>query len=158
MSQPAPPAHNTSSNPAGLIRLEMSLPTALELCTLGAATLVDIRQSFELDMKGAIPDTVHIPLCEVKLMLGQTLTEDEQDTLDAGRPTPVDAQSFFTTLNRVHHDRDHLVLIICNSGRRSLYAAELFRDLGYPRAWSVAGGFQAWKKHMQATGSLGRAG
>lgn len=126
--------------------LEMSLPTALELCRLGAASMVDIRQSFEIDMKGAIPGTVHIPLCEVKLMLGQSLTDDEQDILDAGRPAPVDAQSFFTTLNRLHHDHDHLVLIICNSGRRSLHAAQLLRNLGYRRAWSVAGGFQAWRK------------
>jgi rhodanese-related sulfurtransferase len=152
MSQPSPATADplAAALPQTAARLEMSLPTALELCALGAATLVDIRQSFEIDMKGAIPDTVHIPLCEVKLMLGQTLSDDEQDTLDAGRPTPVDAQTFFTTLNRLHHDHDHLVLIVCNSGRRSLYAAQLLRDLGYPRAWSVAGGFQAWKKLQQA--------
>ncbi|WP_445175138.1 rhodanese-like domain-containing protein [Microcoleus sp.] len=35
---------------------------------------------------------------------------------------------------------------MCNSGRRSLYAARLLRSMGYPKALSVAGGFQAWKK------------
>jgi rhodanese-related sulfurtransferase len=130
--------------------LEISLAAALELCTLGMASLVDIRQSFELDLKGAIPGAVHVPLCEVKLMLGHTLTDDEQDILDAGRPAPVDAQGFFTTLNRLHHDHDHLVLIICNSGRRSLHAAQLLRDLGYRRALSVAGGFLAWRKLQAA--------
>ena len=39
-----------------------------------------------------------------------------------------------------------LLLLTCNSGRRSLYAADLLRSLGYPKALSVAGGFQAWKK------------
>jgi rhodanese-related sulfurtransferase len=39
-----------------------------------------------------------------------------------------------------------LLLCVCNSGRRSLAAASLLRSLGYPKALSVAGGFQAWKK------------
>jgi rhodanese-related sulfurtransferase len=127
-------------------RLEISLGSALELCRLGLATLIDIRQSFEIELKGAIPDTVHVPMCEVKLMLGHTLTEDEQDILDAGQPKDIDAQTFFGTMNRLHHGRDHLLLCICNSGRRSLAAAAMLRQLGYPKALSVAGGFQAWRK------------
>jgi rhodanese-related sulfurtransferase len=130
--------------------LEISLPTSLELCRLGLATMVDIRQAFEIDLKGAIPGTLHIPLFEVKQLLGHPLSEDEQDILDAGRPTPVDVQGFFTTINRLHHVHDHIVLIVCNSGRRSLYAARLLRDMGYPKALSVAGGFQAWKKLQAA--------
>lgn len=126
--------------------LEVTLPTALELSRLGLATMIDIRQSFEIEMKGAMPDTVHIPMFEMKRMLGHTLTEDEQDILDAGEPKDMDAQTFFTTINQLHHGRDHLLLCICNSGRRSLTAASLLRSLGYPKALSVAGGFQAWKK------------
>jgi rhodanese-related sulfurtransferase len=130
--------------------LEVSLPTAQELCRLGLATLIDIRQSFEVEMKGAIPDTVHIPMLEVKVMLGHVLTEDEQDTLDAGTPKDIDAKNFFTMINQLHHGRDHLLLCICNSGRRSLAAASLLRSLGYPKALSVAGGFQAWKQQQAA--------
>ena len=125
--------------------LEISLPAALELCKLGLGTMIDIRQTFEIELKGAIPGTVHIPMFEVKRMLGHTLTEDEQDVLDAGKPQDIDAQSFFTMINRLHHGRDNLLLCICNSGRRSLHAASLLRSLGYPKALSVAGGFQAWK-------------
>ena len=130
--------------------LEITLPTALELCRLGLATMIDIRQSFEIEMKGAIPNAVHIPLFEVKLMLGHTLTEDEQDILDAGQPKDLDAMTFFTMINHLHHARDHLLLCICNSGQRSLTAASLLRSLGYPKALSVAGGFQAWKKFQVA--------
>jgi rhodanese-related sulfurtransferase len=130
-------------DPAGL---EISLASALELARLKLGTMVDIRQAFEIEMKGAIPDTVHIPLFEVKQLLGHPLTEDEQDILDAGTPTPMDAQSFFTTINRLHHVHDHIVLLVCNSGRRTLYAAQLLRSMGYPKTLSVAGGFQAWKK------------
>jgi rhodanese-related sulfurtransferase len=131
--------------------LEITLPTALELCHLGLATMIDIRQSFEIELKGALPDTVHIPMFEVKLMLGHTLSEDEQDILDAGQPKDIDAKTFFTMINQLHHARDHLLLCICNSGRRSLTAASLLRSLGYPKALSVAGGFQAWKKLQIAT-------
>lgn len=126
--------------------LEISLPTALELCRLGLATMIDIRQSFELEMKGAIPDTVHVPMFEVKRMLGDALSEHEQEALDAGQPKEIDAKTFFTMINRLHHGHDHLLLCICNSGRRSLAAASLLRSLGYPKALSVAGGFVAWKK------------
>ena len=130
--------------------LEITLASALELCRLGLATMIDIRQSFELEMKGSIPDTVHIPMFEVKLMLGHALTEDEQEVLDAGQPKDIDARSFFTMINWLHHAHDHLLLCICNSGRRSLAAAALLRSLGYPKALSVAGGFQAWKKLQPA--------
>ena len=53
-------------------QLEISLPTALELCRLGLGTLIDIRQTFEIEMKGAIPDTVHIPLFEAQRMRGHS--------------------------------------------------------------------------------------
>jgi len=130
--------------------LEVTLPTALELCRLGLGTLIDIRQTFEIEMKGAIPGTMHIPLFEVKRMLGHALSEDEQDILDAGKPKDMDVMSFFTMINQLHHGRDHLLLCICNSGRRSLAAAALLRQMGYGKALSVAGGFQAWKKLQQA--------
>jgi rhodanese-related sulfurtransferase len=134
--------------------LEISLASAMELAKLGLGTLVDIRQSFEIEVKGAIPGTVHIPLFEIKRMLGDALTEDEQDAIDMGKPSEIDVKSFFTTMNRLHHVRDHILLCVCNSGRRSLVAADMLRSLGYPKALSVAGGFQAWKK-LQAPPAAG---
>jgi rhodanese-related sulfurtransferase len=139
-----------SELPENSAMLEISLPTAMELTRLGLATLIDIRQSFEVEMKGAIPDALHVPLFEVKVMLGHTLTEDEQDILDAGEPKDMDAKSFFTMINQLHHARDHLLLCVCNSGRRSVSAAVLLRSLGYPKALSVMGGFQAWQKLQTA--------
>jgi rhodanese-related sulfurtransferase len=137
---------DTPFTPEQREKLEISLASAMELCRLDLATMIDIRQGFELEMKGAIPDTVHIPMFEVKRMLGDRLTENEQDVLDAGKPKDMDVRSFFQMINKLHHARDNLLLCICNSGRRSLYAADLLRSLGYPKALSVAGGFQAWKK------------
>lgn len=145
---PTPPADDLDNPESAASRavLEISLASAIELTQLGLGTMIDIRQAFELDMKGRIPGTVHIPMIETKRMLGDTLSEDEQDTLDAGRPTDIDVREFFTTLNKIHHAGEQLVLCICNSGRRSLHAAKMLRSLGYGKALSVAGGFQAWKK------------
>jgi len=131
-------------------QLEISLGSALELVKLGLGTMIEIRQGFEIEMKGGIPGTVHIPLFEVKRLLGDQLTENEQEVLDAGRPSDIDIKGLITTINRLHHAHDHLLLLTCNSGRRSLYAAHLLRSLGYPKALSVAGGFQAWKKRQVA--------
>lgn len=127
-------------------QLEISLGSSLELVQLGLGTMIDIRQGFEIEMKGGIPGTVHIPLFEARKLLGDRLTENEQEVLDTGTPSDIDIKGLITTINRLHHARDHLLLITCNSGRRSLYAASLLRSLGYPKALSVAGGFQAWKK------------
>ena len=126
-------------------QLEITLATATELCELGLGCMVDIRQGFEIELKGAIPGTTHIPLCEVKLLLGHALNEDEQDTLDAGTPSAIDVQAFIRMVNQIHHVRDCILLCVCNSGRRSLVAARMLRSLGYARAYSVQGGFQAWK-------------
>jgi rhodanese-related sulfurtransferase len=142
--------------PEDRAQLEISLASAMELTRLGLGTMIDIRQAFELELKGEIPDTVHIPMFEVKRMLGDKLTGDEQDILDAGKPKEIDVKSFFTMINKLHHGRDNLLLCICNSGRRSLYAASLLRSLGYPKALSVAGGFQAWKK-LQAAADAKKA-
>ena len=54
-------------------KLEISLSSAAELCRLGLGTMIDIRQAFEIELKGAIPDTVHIPLFEVKQLLATHL-------------------------------------------------------------------------------------
>ncbi|MCK7491784.1 MAG: rhodanese-like domain-containing protein [Comamonadaceae bacterium] len=54
-------------------------------------------------------------------------------------------KAFFTMINQLHHAHEHLLLCICNSGRRSLTAASLLRSLGYPKALSVAGGFRPGK-------------
>lgn len=144
MTQPTP-SDPPSSMPSAS-SWKRACPPRWELCQLGLGTMVDIRQLFEIELKGGIPGTVHIPLYEVMQMLGHPLTADEQEALDCGEPADIDARGFFTTINQLHHVRDHIVLIICNSGRRSLYAARMLRNMGYGKALSVGGGFQAWKK------------
>ena len=143
MLQPPDSSHELPAE-----RLEISLASATALRRLGLGTMIDIRQAFEIDLKGAMPETVHVPLFEVKRMLGHALSEDEQDAIDTGKPNAIAVQDFFTMINRLHHAHDNILLFVCNSGRRSLYAARLLRSMGYPKALSVAGGFQAWKQQQ----------
>jgi rhodanese-related sulfurtransferase len=137
---------------------EISLSSAAGLCRLGLGAMVDIRQNFEIELAGAIPGTLHIPLFEAKRMLGHQLTEDEPEILDAGKAGAIDVQGYFTAINQMHHVRDGMLRTICNSGRRSVSAARLLGSMGYGKALSVAVGLQAWKIDKPALTPLGGAG
>lgn len=125
--------------------LEVSLASALELSWLGLGTLVDVRQSMEIELKGAIPASVHIPLFETPIK-APGLGRSEQAELDATHPTEADSASFLGMIHQLQHVREQIVLCVCNDGQRSLYAALLLRQAGYPKALAVTGGFQAWQR------------
>lgn len=48
-------------------------------------------------------------------------------------------------------DKSAPVVVYCKSGGRSALAAKTLRDLGYPHAVSMAGGFLAWSAAGKAT-------
>lgn len=121
--------------------LEISPSTAKELLKLGLASLIDIRQLFELEIKGRLSNATHIPFFEVKRGFGFNLTEEEQEILDADEPTNLDIRSFIKAINGLRQEGSQILLIVCNSGKRSLCATRLLRELGYPRTFSVHGGF-----------------
>lgn len=125
--------------------LEISLASALELSWLGLGTLVDVRQSLEIEHKGAIPASVQIPLFE-KPLKADGLDRTEQARLDVTHPTDTDGKAFLSMIHQLQHVREQIVLCVCNDGQRSLYAAQLLRLAGYPKALAVTGGFQAWQR------------
>ncbi|WP_018872420.1 rhodanese-like domain-containing protein [Thioalkalivibrio sp. ALJ16] len=125
-------------------KLEISVGAARELVDIGLAVLLDIRQPFELELEGAVEDAVSVPLFRLKQLLGRELTADEQELLDADEPDERDFQHFLSLINRHHVTQDQILLCLCNSGRRSLRAAQLLRDLGYARSLSVREGFRGW--------------
>jgi len=129
--------------PVNTAPTDVSPATAVEMATLGLACLIDIRQTFELDIKGSIPHATHIPFFNVKQFLGFQLTEVEQETLDAEEPGQLDIRSFIKAINTLRQDYDCIFLTVCNSGRRSLCATGLLRELGYRKTFSVTGGFIA---------------
>lgn len=125
--------------------LEITASTAAELVRLELACIIDIRQPFELELKGAIPRVTHVPFFQIKQALGLELTEEEQEVLDADEPSDMDIRSFIKALNQLRQGKDCILLIMCNSGRRSITATRLMRELGYLRAFSLQGGYQTFK-------------
>ena len=71
----------------------------------------------------------------------------EDDERAGGTPAgaiglPLDAVG--ERIAAIESRRDREILTICASGKRSLRAAQMLRDLGYTRLASVAGGFLRW--------------
>jgi sulfur-carrier protein adenylyltransferase/sulfurtransferase len=59
------------------------------------------------------------------------------------RSVPLDSLS--ETLPELAYSTDDPVLVYCSVGIRSVETAEMLRGRGYTRAYSLAGGFSAWK-------------
>ncbi len=131
-------------------QLEMTPQTALELQRLHLAVLIDIRQKFEIELQGEIAGASFLPLFHFKRMLGQPLTELEQEALDEDIPDMRDIQHFLAMINSMHHSKDLILVCICNSGHRSLTAARLLRLLGYEHSYSLAGGFLELDEFLEA--------
>ena len=117
--------------------------TALELIGLGLATMIDVRQPFELEMGGCLRCAENVPLLHFKRQLGRSLTEEEQEILDADVPDAGDIIAFLSAINKHHVQSDNIVLCICRSGKRSQHAVQLLRSINYNRCFSIAGGIQA---------------
>jgi rhodanese-related sulfurtransferase len=84
----------------------------------GAGTiLLDCRRQEELQV-ASVEGAVHIPMDQIE-------QRSEELETDGG-------------------GRDHQVLVICHTGRRSLRVAATLRALGFPNAYSVAGGIDLW--------------
>ncbi len=45
-------------------------------------------------------------------------------------------------------DRDKIYLIYCRSGNRSGQTCRLMAQMGFKKAYNLAGGIQAWNKHL----------
>ncbi len=138
-------------------RLEISLASATELCRLGLGTMVDIRQTFEIEMKGAMPDTVAHPAVR-----GQAAARPCADRRRAGHPRCRQAERH-RRAGLLHDDqpaapraRQHPAVRVQQRPAQPV-RRELLRSLGYGKALSVAGGFQAWKQLQRAGRCPGRS-
>ncbi len=142
------------------VPLEIDTNMARELLRLKIGALVDVRQPFELEVEGTVEGAESIPLFNFKKLLGHSLTEEEQEILDSDTPDNTDVRRFITAINRSHYQLGNVLLCLCNSGKRSVHAAQLLRSIGYERAFSVKGGIRAWRTPEEpaktATDDVGR--
>lgn len=49
-------------------------------------------------------------------------------------------------MDELEFDPDEPIAVMCHHGVRSMKAALMLRAMGYPRAYSVAGGIEAWSR------------
>ena len=87
------------------------------LASAGPPVLVDVREADEFE-QGAIKGAVHIPRGNL------------ESRIEALVP-----------------DRSSPVILSCQSGARSAFAAKALQDLGYEHVTSLKGGFSAWKQN-----------
>ena len=107
---------------AGAVTVE----EAHELAQAGVAKIVDVRTRAEYEHVGHVEGT---PLIEWRL-------DGEQ------HPDP----RFLARLAAAYPRKDEPLLLICRSGVRSHYAAELAARAGFTRVYNVLGGFeQGWR-------------
>lgn len=123
------------------IASEISWDTARELASTGLGELLDVRQPGEIEITPSIAGSKTFPLINMKSIMGRKRSADEID-MDEDMLIPIGA--IISMLNQ-HKDYGRILLCYCRSGRRSLEAAALLRQLGYPNAVSVIGGLNALK-------------
>lgn len=94
-------------------------------------TLVDVRMPWELKKEGKIATSINIPLQKLK---------------DALSLPP---EEFEIRFHRKMPAKDDCNLIFhCRSGKRSLKATKLAREMGWTCARHLIGGFNAWKSYF----------
>ncbi len=88
-----------------------------ELAGAEPPVLIDVREQDEYE-QGSIPGAVHIP---------RGFLESRVENVAIDRTTPI--------------------ILSCQSGARSAFAAKSLQDLGYENVRSLAGGFSGWKQN-----------
>ena len=98
-------------------------PEALAAVERGAL-LIDIRSDTDRERDGIVPGSLHIP---------RTVLEWRLDPDSAWRNPHVGGV-------------EQQVLLFCDHGYSSVFAAATLVDLGFTRAGDVVGGFVAWRE------------
>lgn len=89
--------------------------------------IVDIREPYEYDAMH-IPDTLNVP----RGILETACEYDFEETV----PELVEA-------------RDKEVVVVCRSGNRSIFAAEVMQKMGYQHVVSLQTGLRGWNEFEQ---------
>jgi molybdopterin/thiamine biosynthesis adenylyltransferase/rhodanese-related sulfurtransferase len=97
---------------------EVDAPSARELLeSIDPPLLVDVREQDEWN-EGHLPGAVHVPRGNLE-----------------------------SRIERAAPDRSRSIVLYCQSGNRSAFAAKTLEDLGYENVVSLAGGFTDWKRN-----------
>ncbi|WP_119081193.1 rhodanese-like domain-containing protein [Chitinophaga alhagiae] len=92
------------------------------------ATLIDIRESEELQQSGKIPGAVHAPRGMLEFYADETLP-----------------------YHKPEFDKRKKIILHCASGGRSALAAQTLKQMGYDNVAHLDGGIKAWKEAGEPT-------
>ena len=107
---------------AARARIEQLEPTEAFAATKGGALLIDIRSDLDRERDGIIPGSLHIP---------RTVLEWRLDPDSSWRNPYVGGLG-------------EQIVLVCDHGCSSVFAAATLVDLGFERVGEVVGGFAAW--------------
>ncbi|HEY1022980.1 MAG TPA: rhodanese-like domain-containing protein [Flavisolibacter sp.] len=93
----------------------------------GKATLIDIRESDELEQTGKIPGSVHAPRGMLEFYADNSLP-----------------------YHKPEFDKNKRIILHCASGGRSALAASTLKQMGYENVAHLDGGIKAWKEAGKA--------
>lgn len=90
-------------------------PAEVQRLVAAGALALDVREAGEV-ARGTVPDAMAIPRGRLEL--------DAPDWI---------------------FDPEGPIVVVCSTGRRSILAARLLREMGFVQACSLAGGLDAWQ-------------
>jgi rhodanese-related sulfurtransferase len=105
-------------------RLKRLKPETADAAVREGATLIDIRSDSQIARDGTIPDAILIQRNVLEWRLDPSSDHRHPRAPGLG---------------------DH-VIVVCDEGYASSFAAETLVELGFDRATDLDGGFQAWRR------------
>jgi rhodanese-related sulfurtransferase len=109
---------------AARARIERLEPAEALAAVDHGALLIDIRADVDRERDGIVPGSLHIP---------RTVLEWRLDPESAWRNPHVGGL-------------DQQIVLLCDHGCSSIFAAAALVELGFARAGDVVGGFAAWRE------------
>lgn len=109
-------------------QIENLTPEQVKTALSEGATLIDIRESEELQQSGKIPCAVHAPRGMLEFYADETLP-----------------------YHKPEFDKNKKIILHCASGGRSALAAQTLKQMGYENVAHLDGGIKAWKEAGQPT-------
>lgn len=77
--------------------------------------------------------------------------EDEVAGITAEYAIPIPRDMLELRLDDLGIKQSSKIFLLCQSGARSLFAAQALRHFGYSDSWSVSGGYQSWVQQQLPT-------
>ncbi|XP_051159848.1 rhodanese domain-containing protein CG4456-like isoform X1 [Leptopilina boulardi] len=94
--------------------------------------IIDVREHAEINKTGALPGSIHIPMCDV-----------------ADELTKLTSDKFCEKYNRDLPTKETKLVFSCMSGKRSGVVQDRMKKLGYTNVYNYKGGWSEWEQKQK---------